>query len=285
MGRDRNALIASGVAATASWSEPEERTRTVSHALAGPPSVLDRGHASDRARRLDQLAARFPRIAPCRRQFSPALPLCGGRPTPRSQARELLTGLLGLRPARRWALGELFANSAWAGTLVYSGALFTETYRRIAGRDRDRARSHRSRLPRRKPAGRPNQPRTCASGHDIEGSVAAAIAVALTWSLTHSLPLTLILFAIASVVTAARTVAGTVYGFTVAGDLGREVGAVRAATTQIGYLIGSLLGGAAIAAGGLNLLAVVYAPLFLAATLPYLCVRGSCRRVSATVEA
>ena len=30
--------------------------------------------------------------------------------------------------ARRWALGELFANSAWAGTLVFSGALFTEVH-------------------------------------------------------------------------------------------------------------------------------------------------------------
>ena len=36
----------------------------------------------------------------------------------------------------------------------------------------------------------------------------------------------------------------------------------------IGYLLGSLLGGVAIAAGGLGLLAVVYGALFLAATLP-----------------
>ena len=32
-------LIAAGVAATASWSEPESRTRVVAHALAGPPAA------------------------------------------------------------------------------------------------------------------------------------------------------------------------------------------------------------------------------------------------------
>ena len=63
---------------------------------------------------------------------------------------------------------------------------------------------------------------------------------------------------------------------TLAGDLGREVGAIRAATTQIGYLIGSLVGGIAIAIGGFGLLSVVYAALFLAATLPYVCLRRPC---------
>ena len=35
-------------------------------------------------------------------------------------------GCSGFARARRWALGELMANTAWAGTLVYSGALLTE---------------------------------------------------------------------------------------------------------------------------------------------------------------
>ncbi len=32
------------------------------------------------------------------------------------------------RPTALWALAELLATSAWVGTLVFSGALFTETY-------------------------------------------------------------------------------------------------------------------------------------------------------------
>ena len=72
---------------------------------------------------------------------------------------------------------------------------------------------------------------------------------------------------------ATRTVAATVYGFSVAGDLGREVAAARAVTTQLGYLVGSLAGGAAFALGGFPALAVAFGGLLLASTLPYLSFR------------
>ncbi len=52
---------------------------------------------------------------------------------------------------------------------------------------------------------------------------------------------------------------------------------VRAATTHIGYLVGSLMGGIALAAGGFHALALAFGGLFLASTLPYLCVRAACR--------
>ena len=100
-------------------------------------------------------------------------------------------------------------------------------------------------------------------------SLAAAVAVALTWSVTPAVAVTLVLFAASGALVAMRTVSGTVYGFSVAGDLGREVGTVRAVTTQLGYLIGALVGGAAIALGGFALLGVAMGGLFLASTLPY----------------
>jgi DHA1 family inner membrane transport protein len=268
-------LIASGVAATASWSAPGERTRTVSRAFAGPPSAWIVGMPL-----IGLVASINWRLAFLALPLPAAVLACyaaARRPpdTPIAGSGSALTGLLGLGPARRWALGELFANSAWAGTLVYSGALFTETYGTSpVATGIVLAIIASAYLAGNRLGGRMSPER--ARRATIEGSVAAAIAVALTWSLTQSLALTLILFATASLVTAARTVAGTVYGFTVAGDLGREVGAIRAATTQIGYLLGSLLGGIAIAVGGLNLLSVVYAALFLAATLPYLCLRRPC---------
>ena len=111
----------------------------------------------------------------------------------------------------------------------------------------------------------------------LEASVAASAAVALTWAFTPPVEVTVFLFAAAAFVAAARTVAGTVYGFQVSGDFGREVGSIRAATNQIGYLVGSLLGGLALAVGGFSALAVVFGGLFLASTLPYVCVRGTCR--------
>ena len=90
---------------------------------------------------------------------------------------------------------------------------------------------------------------------------------------------TLVLFALAAAMVATRMVAATVYGFTVAGELGREVGVVRAVTTQLGYLIGSLAGGAAYALAGFAVLAVVFGGLFLASTLPYAALRAARTKV------
>jgi predicted MFS family arabinose efflux permease len=273
-------LIAAGVAATASWSEPERRSRVVAHALAGPPTAWIVGMpviglVASVHWRLAFVALPLPAAVLA---LVTAVARPGDRPI--GGAAASLSGLLGRVEARRWALGELLANSAWAGTLVFSGALFTELYgvstvatglllgglavaylagNRWGGRSKP-ARARRTML---------------------GASIAASVAVALTWAFTPGVPVTVVLFSVAAVVVATRTVAGTVYGFAVAGDLGREVGAVRAATTQLGYLVGSLLGGAALAVGGFGLLAVAFGGLFLGATLPYLRVRPALRLRSA----
>ena len=121
----------------------------------------------------------------------------------------------------------------------------------------------------------------------LEGSLAASAAVALTWAFTPSPVITTLLFALAALVAATRTVAGTVYGFAIAGDLSREVGSIRASTNQIGYLVGSLVGGAALTVGGFAALSLAFGGLFLAATVPYVCLRASCRaaREGATLAA
>jgi ribosomal protein S18 acetylase RimI-like enzyme len=103
----------------------------------------------------------------------------------------------------------------------------------------------------------------------LVSSLAAAVAVGLTWTVTPALALTLVLFAASGALVATRTVAGTVYGFNVAGELGREVGTVRAVTTQLGYLVGALVGGVALELGGFALLGVAFGGLLVASTLPY----------------
>jgi predicted MFS family arabinose efflux permease len=269
-------LIAAGVAATAAWSAPEERTKVVSHALAGAPSAWIVGMpvigvVSAVDWRLAFLALPLPAallaaLAVASRPADRPLDAAGGS----------LRALFARTGPRRWALGEVFANAAWAGTLVYSGALFREVYgaspaatgillalvaaaylvgNRWAGKS--------------SPAGARRAMLVC--------SVGAAIAVGLTWAFTANVVVTLVFFATASAITAARMVAGTVYGFSVAGGHGREVGTIRAASTQVGYLIGSLAGGLAIAVGGFGLLSVASGGLFVAATLPYLCLRKPCR--------
>jgi predicted MFS family arabinose efflux permease len=195
---------------------------------------------------------------------------------PLAGARGSLAGLFGRSEARRWALGELLANSAWAGTLVFSGALFTERFgMSTATTGLALAGVAATYLAGTQLAGRADPSR--ARRAMLEGSVGASVVVALTWALTPSVGVTLLLFAAAAFVAATRTVAGTVYGFQVSGDLGREVGSIRAATNQVGYLVGSVLGGLALATGGFSALAVVFGGLFLASILPYLCLRRTCR--------
>jgi len=276
-------LLAAGVAATGAWSTPEERPRLVSRALAGAPSAWIVGMpVIGLVSSIDWRLAFL--VLPL-----PAAVLAGlaaaGRPadTPIAGSKTSLTALLRIPLARRWALGELAANSAWAGTLVYSGVLFTERYgTSSAGTGVALAIVATAFLAGNQWAGRTSP--ALARQWMLRGSLAASVAVALTWAYTGSLSVTLVLFALTAAVTAVRMVSGTVYGFAIAGELRSAVGTVRGVTTQFGYLFGSLAGGVAIAVGGIAALAAVYSLFFLAATLPYLCVRGACRRVSA-VEA
>lgn len=277
-------LLAAGIAATASWTAPERRTRVISHAFAGAPAAWIVGMPI-----IGLVASIDWRLAFVALPLPAAL-LAGlavlARPGdgPIASPVSSVLGLLAVGPARRWALGELFANSAWAGTLVYSGVLFTETYGTTSAETGVAlALVAVAYLAGNRWGGTVSAP--AARGAMLQGSVAAALAVALTWSLTVSLPITVALFAAAAMITARRMVAGTVYGFAVAGELGREVGTVRATTTQIGYLIGSLAGGIAIAIGGLGVLSVVYAALFLGATLPYVTVRSARRLEPALASA
>ena len=159
------------------------------------------------------------------------------------------------------------ANSAWAGTLVYSGALLTEEYGlSTAATGLALGGIAVAYLLANQRAGRALRD---ARRSMLACSIGAAVAVALNWGLTAGVAVTLVFFSLSAVMAATRTVSGTVYGFTVAGELGREVGVVRAVTTQLGYLIGSLAGGAAFALGGFDGLGVVFGGLFLASTLPY----------------
>jgi predicted MFS family arabinose efflux permease len=277
-------LIAAGVAATATWSPPEQRTRTVARALAGPPAAWIVGMP------LIGLVAEFHwRLAflalPLPAALLAALALAA-RPAdaPIAGAGSSLAGLLRLPDARRWAIGELAANAAWAGTLVFSGALFTERYGlSTTATGLVLAAVAVAYLAGNQWAGRAQASR--ARKAMIEGSLAASVSVALSWAVAPGVAVTAVIFAVSAVLAASRTVAGTVYGFQVAGNLGREVGAVRAVTTQLGYLIGSLAGGAALALGGFGLLAVAFGGLFVASTLPYLALPARARPLAVAPDA
>jgi predicted MFS family arabinose efflux permease len=262
-------LLTSGVAAAASWSEPGRRTKVIAHMFAGPPAAWIVGMpvigvVAEVDWRLAFVALPLPAallaaLAAVGRPADAPIPLAGSS----------LRGFLQSSPARRWALGELLATSAWVGTLVFCGALLTEEYGMSnAATGVALAAVAVAYLAGNQWAGRGDPSRARATM--LACSLVGSVTVALTWAFTPTVAVTLVLFAVSGVMVSARTVMGTVYGFSVAGDMGREVGAARAVTTQLGYLIGSLVGGAALAVGGFGLLAVAFGGLLLASTLPYL---------------
>jgi MFS transporter, DHA1 family, inner membrane transport protein len=262
-------LVAGGIGAAGSWSAPEERARLVARSLAGAPAAWivgmpTIGWVAETDWRLAFLAVPLPAAVG-------TLALLAAIPSGKPELRDAPSLLRLLRAPRAgwWAAGELLAMSAWAGTLVFSGALFVETYgasSRLTGILL--ATVAAAYLAGNVFGGRMRG--ACARRALTWSNVAAAVALALTWLVTPNLFVTVALFGLAAAIVAARTVTGTTYGFAIGGERKLEVGAVRAALTHVGYLVGSLLGGAALAFGGGAAVGIVFGSLFLASAAPYL---------------
>ena len=107
---------------------PEQRTRTLSWALVGQPAAWIVGMPlvgllGERSWRYGWLA--LPLAAAVATGILVAS-RSGQPPAPSRPARA--RAVLGDRTLARWLASELFANAAWAGTLVYAGALFAHSY-------------------------------------------------------------------------------------------------------------------------------------------------------------
>jgi MFS transporter, DHA1 family, inner membrane transport protein len=270
-------LVTGGVGAAGSWSAPEERSRLVARALAGAPAAWIVGmpvigSVADISWRLAFLAVPLPAAL-----ATAVVLIASPRERTRSREQPSLSRLLRLPGARAWALSELLAMSSWAGMLVFSGALFIEVHgasSRLTGVML--AAVALAYLGGNALAGRIDH--RCSRRTLARANVAAGVLVALTWVLTPNVVVTLGLFSLAAAVVGARTVVGTSYGFALAGDGKLEVGAARAVTTHVGYLTGSFVGGAALAAGGHAAVGVAFGMLFLGATVPYVSARTTRNR-------
>lgn len=262
-------LVAGGIGAAGSWSAPEARSRVVARALAGAPAAWIVGMpviglVAGVDWRLAFLAVPLPAAVATGAVLLASRPDGAARRADASLAR-----LLRQPGARRWAVGELLAMSSWAGMLVFSGALFIEVSGaspRLTGLLL--AVVAAAYLGGNVLGGRIQH--ECLRRVLARANVVAAASVALTWLITPNAFVTLALFSFAAVVVAARTVVGTTYGFVLAGERKLEIGAARAAITHAGYLAGSLVGGAALAAGGHAAIGVAFGLLFLGASAPYL---------------
>jgi predicted MFS family arabinose efflux permease len=261
-------LVAGGVGAAGS-ATADARSRVVAVALAGAPAAWIVGMpaiglVAEASWRLAFVAVPLPAAV-----VTGAV-LLTRRPEQPVRRRDASLALLLREPgARLWMLGEVLAMSAWAGTLVFSGALFIEVYGvspRLTGVLL--ATVAVAYLAGNTLAGRIHH--ECLRRALARSNIAAAAAVSLTWMVTPNVVVTLVLFSFAAAVVAARTVVGTGQGFTLAGDRKLEVGAARAAVTHAGYLAGSFVGGAALALGGFPAVGAAFGLLFVGATAPYL---------------
>jgi predicted MFS family arabinose efflux permease len=174
----------------------------------------------------------------------------------------------------RWSLGELLAYSAWAGALVFIGALFVESYGLSLT-----ATGFALGL-----GGLVYVPgnllfRRVVDEHGrtllVTLALAAAVVVALLGAVRPSAWFSLAAFCALSFLAGGRTLAGSAHGLDLAPALRLGVTGVRTAAIQLGYFVGAAVGGIALAAGGYAALGIAFAALFAGAAIPHLLPRPS----------
>jgi len=261
-------VLSGGLAAAAQWSAPEQQARVLSWAILGQPvawivGMPVIGLLGGVSWRWGWVAVPF---------LASALAFAAVARRPKDPHREPSTGAWRLlandRQVAGWAVSELLAWSAWAGTLVFAGALFVESYGASTATagfllglaavaylpGNMLARRHLDSSARLLAAAAP--------------PLAAAIVV-LFGAYRPSLATSAAILALLAFVAAARTIAGSALGLEVCSHRRVFAMRIRTAANQFGYLLGSALGGLALAAGGYPALGVVLGAMFLLASVPH----------------
>jgi DHA1 family inner membrane transport protein len=261
-------LLIGGTVAAAEWVPQQHRTRVLSWALVGPPAAWIVGMPLIGA--IGEIGWRWAWLV-----FPLAAAVVAGvtvarRPeSPRATRSDSLVEALHDAPTARWVLGELLGASAWVGTLVFSGALFVESYgvtSVVTGAVLAAAAGAYA-------AGNVYFRRVVecrARVLIVRLSLLLALGVALFGLVRPTLWVSAVLFAATAFVAGGRTLIGSAVGLDATPERRRAVMGARAAATQLGYFLGSAAAGAALAAGGYPVFGLVLALLFLASALPYL---------------
>jgi predicted MFS family arabinose efflux permease len=273
-------LLSASVAAAGDWAPAGQRARVLSWTLLGQPTAWVAGMPLIGV--ISQLDWRYAWLAVPLLASLVALTAVALRPA----GAERLSGTGEATPAKtdpvwrrppvaRWALGELLAQSGWGATLVYSGALFIETYG-LSAADAGvlLAAAALGYFPGTLLARRHAQQH--ARTLLVVLGLTAAAGTALLGLARPSPAVSLVLFAACMGAIGGRTIAGSAFGLDAAPDQRVAVMGLRAAAVQFGYLLGAAAGGAALAAGGYGLLGATIAVLFLLGVAPHL--RSPARR-------
>ncbi len=256
------------IAAVAEWSAPGERSRVLAVALLGPPIAWVVGMplcglAGEVSWRLVWI------VVP----FAGALAALGvllRRPrTPPARSRASLRAVFRDPGVLRWSAGELLAFSAWAGSLVYVGALFVESYGlSVAVTGLVLGAGALAYVPGNLVFRRlvDDHLRALLVGTPL----AAAVTVAVLGAVRPSAWFTFLVFAVLAFIAGGRTLAGSARGLDLAPELRLGVTGVRTGALQGGYFLGAAVGGAALALGGYAALGLTLAALFACAAVPHL---------------
>lgn len=259
--------VTAGTIASASWVAPELRTRVLSWALVGQPAAWIvgmplSGIVGEWSWRYAWLTVPFAAALGAGLVLVLGFRAAGSEPDA-PQPVALRSALVDPDVAR-WLAAELLANTAWAGTLVYAGALFVESYDSttatagvvlaigagayIVGNRVARGLS-------------PAHPRAALTALSLVLAAATFSFGAARWSLATSS----VLFSVAALFAGSRTMISSSYGLARRPALRPALMGARAATMQFGYFGGSIAGGLASATAGYTALGVVIGGLFLAA--------------------
>jgi DHA1 family inner membrane transport protein len=259
-------LTTAGTLAAAEWVPEELRTRTLSWALVGQPAAWIVGMPLVGA--VGGFSWRYGWLALPFVAAATAGLLVAREDRPGAPHATNSSGRTVLRDGRiaSWLGSELLANAAWAGTLVYAGALFSQLHGTspaatgallaiaaaayVAGNLASR------RLVRREP-------------RHVLVLLAAALAPAdLAFQAFDCGTATrTILLSAAALLAGGRTLVSSAYAVSLPTERRATATSLRASTMQFGYFIGSGAGGAALAVGGYRALGAVMASLFAGAAL------------------
>jgi predicted MFS family arabinose efflux permease len=162
----------------------------------------------------------------------------------------------------RWLAAEVLVNTGWAGTLVYAGVLFVDSYRvssvTTGGVLAVGAVAYVSgNLAFRRLVGR--EPMRLLVGL----SAVLAVATALFGAFRPSLLASLALFSLAAFAAGGRTLISSTFGLSIASELRQAAMAMRAASMQFGYFTGSFAAGVALATGGYGAFGATIGVLFV----------------------
>ena len=256
-------LTTSGTLAAAAWVAPELRAKALSWALIGQPAAWIVGMpliglVGATSWRYGWLVLPFAGAAVAslllaRRRGSDV----GEHATPAA-----LRGALQDADVRRWFIAEVLANTAWAGVLIYAGALFVESYD---------APTPLTGVILAVGAGAyvlGNMALRGRAGNKPRGVLVVLLLLLAFWTglfgvVRPSIVVSTLLFSAAAFAAGGRTLVSSAFAVSASPELRPALVGARAASMQAGYFAGALLTGAALAAAGYAGLGLVASALCL----------------------